>query len=276
MKKIMREDDLTQPRGVHLPESPPLEPSRKALELGLAETLGQDLLHELLLIGDAERSARGEPRDGMTTFLAVQYRVELLSKVWLATTARGSDSRVELRLHHGGVVAGRDGRGWMSLIPDGKYRDCGGSGCGHHGGNSARCARRCRTGSFRRIEVSHGLAAALLAENGEIDGAIATSYTIRKSLVHGCRGGHQGHGRAASCSDGRDEVGVRQIGIACIEQRRQRHRWAQRNRGSAFSLISLRGRFGQGIDTGRIHDHVAGFVGCDYGGVYFFLGDNES
>ena len=54
MKKIMREDDLTQPRDVHLPESPPLEPSRKTLELGLTETLGQDLLHELLLIGDAE------------------------------------------------------------------------------------------------------------------------------------------------------------------------------------------------------------------------------
>ena len=39
MEEIVREDDLTQPRGVHLSKAPPLEPSRKALEFGLAKKL---------------------------------------------------------------------------------------------------------------------------------------------------------------------------------------------------------------------------------------------
>lgn len=57
MKKIMGEDDLTQSGRVDLAETPPLEPPRKTLEFGLPEELGKDLLHELILISDAERSA---------------------------------------------------------------------------------------------------------------------------------------------------------------------------------------------------------------------------
>lgn len=148
----MRENDLPQSRSVHLAKIPPLEPSREAIELGLPEVLGQNLRDKLSLVGDAERLAGGQPRDGMATILAADYGVELLGKIRLAASARNRNGRVELGLSRTSSVAGSSSPSRMdhdrimgsSHHVDGRYV----SSCG-----------------FQKVHRS----ALLFVKNGEVD-----------------------------------------------------------------------------------------------------------
>mmetsp|Transcript_31936 Transcript_31936/g.68971 ORF Transcript_31936/g.68971 Transcript_31936/m.68971 type:complete len:101 (-) Transcript_31936:519-821(-) len=68
-------------------KAPPLEPPYETIELGPAKKLGHNSFHELVLIHDAERTAGGDPLDGVAAFSTAEHCVELFGEVWLAGTA---------------------------------------------------------------------------------------------------------------------------------------------------------------------------------------------